>query len=62
MSFEYKALIKLLANRLVHKHELKPSWRWFEGYMTYGNSILPEAIPVPIWLLEKWYIEIKDII
>jgi hypothetical protein len=35
---------------------------WFEGYMTYGNSILPEAIPVPIWLLEKWYIEIKDII
>jgi hypothetical protein len=46
MSFEYKALIKLLANRLVqmYKHELKPSWQWFESYMTYGNSILPEAI------------------
>ncbi|WP_051219125.1 glycosyltransferase [Flavobacterium frigidarium] len=46
MSFEYKALIKLLANRLMqmYKHELKPNWHWFESYMTYGNSILPEAM------------------
>ncbi|MFV8333964.1 glycosyltransferase [Flavobacterium sp. GSP14] len=46
MCFENKALIKLLANRLVqmYKHESKPGWHWFESYMTYGNSILPEAI------------------
>nr|WP_315250694.1 glycosyltransferase [uncultured Flavobacterium sp.] len=46
MSFENKALIKLLANRLVqmYRHESKANWHWFESYMTYGNSILPEAI------------------
>lgn len=46
ITFENKALIKLLANRLVqmYKHESKPNWQWFESYMTYGNSILPEAI------------------
>lgn len=46
ISFENIVLIKLLANRLVqmYKHESKPNWQWFESYMTYGNSILPEAI------------------
>jgi glycosyltransferase involved in cell wall biosynthesis len=46
MNFENKALIKLLANRLVqmYRHESKANWHWFESYMTYGNSILPEAI------------------
>ena len=46
MCFENKALIKLMANRLVqmYKHESKPGWHWFESYMTYGNSILPEAL------------------
>lgn len=46
MTFENKKLIVLLANRLVqmYKHESKATWLWFESYMTYGNSILPEAL------------------
>jgi glycosyltransferase involved in cell wall biosynthesis len=38
--------IEFLANRLVqmYRHESKPGWEWFESYLTYGNSILPEAI------------------
>lgn len=40
------AIIKELADRMVqmYKHESKPNWNWFESYLTYGNSILPEAI------------------
>lgn len=40
------ALIKTLANRLVqmYRHESEPTWQWFESYLTYGNSILPEAM------------------
>lgn len=40
------ALIVLLANRLVqmYRHEATNNWRWFEGYLTYANSILPEAM------------------
>lgn len=39
-------LITLLANRLVqmYRHEAVAEWRWFESYLTYGNSILPEAL------------------
>lgn len=39
-------LIKILANRLVqmYKHESSIEWEWFEGYLTYANSILPEAM------------------
>jgi hypothetical protein len=39
-------LVKLLANRLVqmYKHESSNNWLWFESYLTYGNSILPEAL------------------
>ena len=39
-------IIKKLANRLVqmYRHEALPSWRWFEGYLTYANSVLPEAM------------------
>ena len=38
--------VTTLANRLVemYKHEAEEDWVWFEGYLTYGNSILPEAI------------------
>ncbi|MCX6266513.1 MAG: glycosyltransferase, partial [Bacteroidetes bacterium] len=45
-------LIKTLANRLVqmYKHESTPTWNWFEGYLTYANSILPEAM-LYSWLL-----------
>ena len=42
----YTALINTLANRLVqmYRHESEPNWQWFESYLTYGNSILPEAM------------------
>lgn len=39
-------LLKLFANRLVqmYRHEKDNNWKWFESYLTYGNSILPEAL------------------
>jgi hypothetical protein len=39
-------VINTLADRLVqmYRHEAKPHWQWFESYLTYGNSILPEAM------------------
>jgi glycosyltransferase involved in cell wall biosynthesis len=45
-SSESLNLIKILANRLVqmYKHESNDKWQWFEGYLTYANSILPEAM------------------
>ncbi|MDH4462090.1 MAG: glycosyltransferase [Flectobacillus sp.] len=35
-----------LSNRLVQmfKHEAEVDWEWFESYLTYGNSIIPEAL------------------
>jgi glycosyltransferase involved in cell wall biosynthesis len=38
--------IKTLANRMVqmYKHESEQDWNWFESYLTYANSILPEAL------------------
>lgn len=40
------SLIRQLANRLVqmYRHEANNDWLWFEGYLTYANSILPEAM------------------
>ena len=45
-------LLKTLANRLVqmYRHESNEKWEWFEGYLTYANSILPEAM-LYAWLL-----------
>ncbi len=39
-------LIKKLADRLVqmYRHEATENWQWFENYLTYANSILPEAL------------------
>jgi len=39
-------IIKMLANRLVqmYRHESEQDWQWYESYLTYGNSILPEAM------------------
>ncbi len=39
-------LIKILADRLtqMYQHERKNDWLWYENYLTYGNSILPEAM------------------
>ncbi|MES2655462.1 MAG: glycosyltransferase [Bacteroidota bacterium] len=43
---ESVVLIKTLANRLVqmYKHESSNGWEWFESYLTYANSALPEAM------------------
>jgi glycosyltransferase involved in cell wall biosynthesis len=47
-------MIKIFANRLVqmYKHESNEKWEWFEGYLTYANSILPEAL-LYAWLLTE---------
>ena len=39
-------ILKHLADKLVqmYKHEDGDNWHWFESYLTYGNSILPEAM------------------
>ncbi|MDR3706015.1 MAG: glycosyltransferase [Paludibacteraceae bacterium] len=46
-------LIKF-ANRLVemYKYESETTWNWFESYLTYANSILPEAM-LSAWLITK---------
>jgi hypothetical protein len=45
-------LIETMANRLLGMFTLESAenWNWFEGYLTYANSILPEAM-VYAWLL-----------
>jgi len=39
-------LLNLMAMRMVqmYKHEKTNEWHWFENYLTYGNSLLPEAM------------------
>lgn len=39
-------LIVQLSNRLIkmYKHEVTSNWKWFEPYLTYANSVLPEAM------------------
>lgn len=41
-----QSLIKKLADRLIqmYRHEMDDEWQWFESYLTYANSILPEAL------------------
>ncbi|MGV3611938.1 MAG: glycosyltransferase [Fluviicola sp.] len=45
-SEEITSYIKLLADRLlrIYRHESEENWCWFESYLTYANSILPEAL------------------
>jgi glycosyltransferase involved in cell wall biosynthesis len=45
-SIPNKLLVQHFANKLVqmYKHEAKDNWQWFESYLTYANSILPEAV------------------
>ncbi len=47
-------LIGVFARRMVqmYKHESSKKWEWFESYLTYGNSTLPEAM-LYAWLLTK---------
>jgi glycosyltransferase involved in cell wall biosynthesis len=39
-------ILKHLADKLqqMYRHETDDNWHWFESYLTYGNSILPEAL------------------
>ncbi len=43
---ENLGLIEKFAKRLkqMYKHEKTDGWFWFENYLTYGNSLLPEAM------------------
>lgn len=45
-SSDIQFLIETFANRMVqmYKHESNENWQWFEGSLTYANSILPEAM------------------
>jgi glycosyltransferase involved in cell wall biosynthesis len=47
-------LIKTLSNRLeqMYYHESAKKWEWFEGYLTYANSVLPEAM-LYAWLITR---------
>lgn len=46
------SLIQTLSKRLVqmYKHESVEKWDWFESYLTYANSIIPESM-LYAWLL-----------
>ncbi|MDA3613522.1 glycosyltransferase [Polluticaenibacter yanchengensis] len=41
-----RSLVVELADRLVqmYRHESDDNWHWFESYLTYANSTLPEAM------------------
>lgn len=45
-SVQIDALIGLLADKLVkyYRKSAETDWLWFEAYLTYDNSILPEAL------------------
>jgi len=45
-SEHHSTLIKILADRLLQmfRHESDDEWLWYESYLTYANSILPEAM------------------
>ena len=51
-STDYLDVVHIYANRLLemYKYESNIIWEWFEGYMTYANSILPEAM-LYAWLM-----------
>jgi uncharacterized protein YyaL (SSP411 family) len=48
-------LIELLADRLaaMYEHESENNWNWFESYLTYANSVLPEAMLLAWITLKK---------
>ncbi|MFN3639390.1 MAG: hypothetical protein ACK4UK_00585 [Flavobacterium sp.] len=41
-----KKIIEALADRIMkmYLHEKTDQWQWYENYLTYGNSLLPEAM------------------
>ncbi len=40
------AILRKYADRLVqlYREVTSDNWQWFEGYLTYGNSVLPQAM------------------
>lgn len=51
-SIDHQDTVRVFANRLLemYKHESNMVWEWYESYMTYANSILPEAM-LYAWLM-----------
>ncbi len=51
-SIQNLALVTAFADRLVqmYRHEAGEDWEWYESYLTYANSILPEAL-LCAWLM-----------
>ncbi|MDD3320391.1 MAG: glycosyltransferase [Paludibacter sp.] len=51
-STDYLDLVYLYANRLLalYKHESNLIWEWYESYLTYANSVMPEAM-LYVWLM-----------
>ncbi len=49
-----------LSNRLVqmYRHESETNWEWFESYLTYGNSIIPEAL-LCAWLTTRDFVYLE---
>ncbi|MDP2422121.1 glycosyltransferase [Sediminibacterium sp.] len=57
-------LIELMADRIyrMYLHESTPKWKWYESYLTYANSLLPEAM-LYAWKatgIEKFKITARD--
>jgi uncharacterized protein YyaL (SSP411 family) len=53
-------LITEFANRInnMYLHERDENWKWFESYLTYANSIIPEAM-LCAWIITDEY-KFKD--
>jgi glycosyltransferase involved in cell wall biosynthesis len=53
-SVENKLYIKVLADKMIqmYRHHTDENWQWFEGYLTYANSILSEAI-LCAWIVTR---------
>jgi hypothetical protein len=51
-SDQNNSTMELFANRLLqmYRHEADEKWLWYESYLTYANSILPEAM-LCAWLV-----------
>jgi glycosyltransferase involved in cell wall biosynthesis len=50
----HKEIVLTLSNRLLkmYQHEAGNGWNWFESYLTYANSVIPEAM-LYAWQLTK---------
>lgn len=48
-------IIEKLANNLISNYDINETkdWKWFENYLTYANSVLPEAMLYAYLVTEK---------